>query len=49
MAFGAGRDTAAGLGDETEGETSGAWNQLCRQEAQRTRRPLAPIALSGTT
>ena len=26
----------------------GAWNQLCLQFAQRTVRPSAPIALSGT-
>jgi hypothetical protein len=39
------------IGTGVDGTTStgaAAWNQLCLQFAQRTVRPSAPIALSGT-
>ena len=39
----------AAIGGGASGSGAGAaWNQLCLQFAQRTVRPSAPIALSGT-
>lgn len=59
VGFGAGSDGAAGLGTaawvaggagaSVDAAVPGGWNQLCRQLAQRTVRPAAPMAVSGTT
>ena len=45
-----GAASAAGTGDTSAvAAVTGGWNQLCRQLAQRTVRPAAPMAVSGTT
>src|SRR5688500_4330045 len=50
-AIGAVKAGGAGTSAAAAADTllGGSWNQLCRQPAQRTLRPAAPIALSGTT
>ena len=45
---GSGAGGAAGTG-AAGAAAAGSWNQLWRQLAQRTVRPLGPIAVSGTT
>ncbi len=47
----AGADTGSGAGGTATAAAgaAGSWNQLWRQLAQRTVRPVGPIAVSGTT
>jgi hypothetical protein len=45
---GGARSSACSAGGAAARGGGGGWNQLCRHEAQRTCRPAAPIALSGT-